>query len=177
MQRFWVILFGLLSLLSFDLLSQDSEEPESRYWVSVGLGGSHFGPGFYGSCSYSYKHNLFFVRFMKGDEFRWNPGGAQYDDPQLTLKEAGILYGRCYTDKSVTLSLSAGVGYVQATDRGKLIQYDKYERISISTVGVPFEITVRAVFGPWAIGGCWAGNVNANKFISAGVIQLSFGAF
>lgn len=177
MNRFSVMLFGLCVFFPGPLQAQESYTRDSRYWLTFGLGSSRFGPGFYGSVSYEHKNNLFSVRYLKGDEFRFNPGGAQYDEPQLTLKEVGILYGRSMTDKPVTMSLLAGVGYVQATDRGKLIEFNRYERIDISTIGVPFELSFRIESGVFGIGGSWAGNLNTRKFISAGVFQLSIGVF
>jgi len=173
-RQFLIILFGLF--LPADLCAQDSYTRDSRYWLTFGLGSSTFGPGFYGNVSYAYKNNLFFVRYLKGDEFRFNVEG-HYDEPRRTLKEVGVLYGRTYTKESLTMSFSAGIGIVEATDRGKVIQYSDYQRIDISTLGVPFEATFRFAFGIFGIGGSWAGNFNPKKFVSAAVLQLSVGVF
>jgi hypothetical protein len=169
-----IILFGLF--LPAHLCAQDSYTRDSRYWLTFGFASSSLGPGFYGSVSYAYKNNVFFVRYLKGDEFRFNVEG-HYDEPRQTLRELGLLYGRIYTKESLTMSFAGGIGIAEATDRGRLIQYNDYERIDISTVGIPFEATFRFAFGISAIGGSWAGNFNSKKFISSGVLQLSIGVF
>src|SRR5512139_1901220 len=102
-----IILLGLF--LPAQLCAQDSYTRDSRYWLTFGFASSNFGPGFYGSVSYAYKNNVFFVRHLKGDEFRFDPGGAEYDQPRQTLRELAMLYGRIYTKESLTMSFAGGI--------------------------------------------------------------------
>jgi photosystem II stability/assembly factor-like uncharacterized protein len=143
-------------------------------WIILGVGSSHFGPALYMNFSYSYKNNIFTMRYLKADEFRFNVEG-HYDQPALSCKEFGILYGRSYRKNNIILSLSAGVGYIKGIDRGKHIEYKEYEKVDISTFGMPFEAGFRFEFGFFGIGGSWYGNLNSKKSFSGGLFEISIG--
>jgi len=175
-----IIFLGCCVIFVTALQAQDdtknTDVHQTAYWITLGVGSSHFGPCLYFSLSYAHKNNIFTVRYLKADEFRFNVEG-HYDQPGLTLKELGILYGRSYRKSALVLSLSAGIGYVKGVDRGDHIQYKDYERVDISTFGVPFEATFRFELGIVGIGGSWYGNVNPERINSGGIVQLSIGVF
>ncbi len=145
-------------------------------WVTVGIGTSHFGPAYYFNFSYARGHGMVAIRYLKADEFGFNVEG-HYDEPRLTLREAGFLFGGITRQDILALSLAAGIGYVRAVDRGARIGGREYERRDISTLGVPFEFTFRFEFGIFAVGGSWYGNINPEQSNSGALLQLSFGSF
>ena len=46
-----IVLFLFQLLPTPDVSGQESYDRESRYWLTLGLGTTHFGPGLYGSAS------------------------------------------------------------------------------------------------------------------------------
>lgn len=174
----------IVSIISFllchvPLYAQDTVERTVVHpsaWITLGLGGGYFGPTFCLKASYASNNNLFSIRYLKGDEFRFNVEG-QYDQPALAFKELSFLYGRSYTQHALLLSISAGIGYVAGTDRGSLIQYRDYQRVDISDVGLPFEAAFRFNLGFVGLGGSWYGNLNSKRSFSGAMVQLSIGIF
>ena len=155
---------------------QQENVQSTKGWLSLGIGGSHFGLCFYGNFTYSYGNNLFTVRYFKADEFVFNVDGV-YDKPFLTCKEFGILYGLSYIEANAQLSISAGIGYVSGTDRGnKIDNYHQFEPINISTLGVPFEVKFQTrIVGPIGFGGAWFGNINSTKSYTGFILEISIG--
>jgi len=177
-------ILAIIILVSFILISfasaQDKEQKEfsqnsEKWWLSAGIGGSHFGPCFSGGFTYNYNNSLFTVRYFQADEFNFNVEG-QYDQPSLTCKEFGFLYGMSYVKNHGSLSLSAGISYVSGTDRGNLIAYHQFESINISTLGIPFEAKFRInIIGSIGVGGSWFGNINSTKSYTGGMFEISAG--
>jgi hypothetical protein len=161
---------GSLNAQERDLL------PNPQGYITIGIGGGYFGPTFYSGISYVANNNIIVLRYIKGDEFQFNVEGNIYK-PSLKIKEYGILYGRTFHKDILELSLSAGVGYVDGIDRGRLIQYKDYEESKISTIGIPFEARFRFDFSFIGLGGAWYGNINKEKNLSAAVFQLSVKLF
>jgi hypothetical protein len=128
------------------------------------------------SLSHANGSNLFTLRYLTADEFRFNVEG-HYDEPAQRLRDVGFLYGRSCRKQALVLSLSAGLGYVSAVDRGKLIAYNDYESVNVSTLALPFEATFRFEFGFVGIGGSWYGNINPKRSNSGAVSQLSVDVF
>jgi glucose-6-phosphate isomerase len=96
--------FLILGFLALSIFAHSGfAENKSRGWLSAGIGGSHFGPCFYGSFTYSYENNLFTVRYFKANEFVFNVDGV-YDKPFLACREFGILYGMSYVKANSSLS-------------------------------------------------------------------------
>ncbi|HVN48242.1 MAG TPA: hypothetical protein VMU30_05405 [Bacteroidota bacterium] len=88
----YVISLVLISSVSAqDKEPKESGQPSEKWWLSAGIGGSHFGPCFYSSVTYSRNNNLFTARYFQSDEFNFNVEG-KYDQPELTYKEFGFLY-------------------------------------------------------------------------------------
>jgi hypothetical protein len=75
------------------------------------------------------------------------------------------------------LSISAGVGYISGIDRGKKITEHQFEQVNISTYGIPFEAKFRLNIGFLGFGGGWFGNINSQKFLSGGMIEISIGVY
>lgn len=171
-------LFVALSIFSLgNVFAQELiTSPNPQGYITIGLGSGYFGPTFYSGITYTSDNNIFELRYLKGDEFQFNVEGNIYK-PSLKIKEYGILYGRTYNKGILELSLSAGVGYVDGVDRGRLIQYKDYEESKISTIGIPFEARFRFDFSFIGLGGAWYGNINHEKNLSAAVFQLSFKLF
>jgi hypothetical protein len=175
-----ILVLGYLFLSAVASQAQDNNADASvyreAYWATFGIGTSRSGPCIFFSLSYANKSNLFTLRYLTADEFRFNVAG-RYDEPAQRLREVGFLYGRPYRNQALVLSLSAGLGYVEAVDRGRMISFNDYERVDISTLCLPFEATFRFEVGLFGIGGSWYGNVNPKRSNSGGVLQLSLGVF
>jgi hypothetical protein len=174
------IVLGASLLFTYSGLAEEKSQKDdvqtSGGWLSAGIGGSHFGPCFYGSITYRYNNNLFTVRYFKADELNFNVEGI-YDEPTLSCKEIGFLYGMSYIKTNALLSFSAGIGYVSGTDRGnKINDYHQFESINISTLGVPFEAKFQIkILGPIGIGVAWFGNINSTKSYTGFIVGISIG--
>lgn len=154
----------------------DNDDHHSAGWATIGIGSCYFGPTVLLGLTYAYDDNLFTFRYLHGDEVSFNVEG-NYDEPALRCNEIGILYGRSFRKESLILSLSAGIGMMQGTDRGKQITYHHFEEKNISSVGIPFETKVRIELGFAAFGGSWFGNLNARRTISGVMLEISIGIF
>ena len=174
------LILVVLSLCAFGTLrAQDNQQAATVHtaeWFSLGLGSGYFGPVLACGVSFAYDNNVLCLRYLKADELQFNVEGHD-DEPSLALKEIDLLYGRTFTNKPLTLNISAGLGYVSAVDRGRLIQYQDFQRVEISTLGVPFDAGFRFEFGVVAIGGSWYGNINAKRSTYGAMVQVHFGMF
>jgi hypothetical protein len=103
--------------------------------------------------------------------------GAHYDNPPFSIKEKGILYGRTYRKEFLFMIISAGIGIISGIDRGKKIAEKKYEQITISTYGIPFEVKYRFDIVFFGIGGTWFENINTQNSLSGGLLEISLGVF
>jgi hypothetical protein len=148
------------------------------YWLSLGIGKNYFGPALNFSLSYSYDNNVFTVKFIKANEFTFSPGGYDFNEPLLKLEEIGALYGKIYREGYILLSLSGGISYVYGINRGKQIQSKEYEKIKISTLGIPFEANFRIEINSFlGIGASCFGNLNNQKTYLGGMVQIYIGKF
>jgi hypothetical protein len=168
-------------LFTYFLEAEDKKPADSSSyfggWFGMGLGSCYVGLTGYSYFSFVFNENIFTIRYLNADEFRFNPGGDNYDNPQLTIREKGILYGRCYRKEYLLLSISAGVGYISGIDRSKKITEHQFEQVNISTYGIPFEAKFRLNIGFLGFGGGWFGNINSQKFLSGGMIEISIGVY
>ena len=157
----------------------DNKFYSSAYWASFCFGTTNFGPTLGGNVNYAFENNIFSIRYLKADEVHFNIGGPfEYDRPELRLIEIGILFAKSYRKEFLTLSAAGGIAFMNATDRGNKIEEKKYEKISISTIGFPFEVKFRFEFGQTiGIGGTWFGNLNGKKSFTGGMLEISIGNF
>jgi hypothetical protein len=74
--------------------------------------------------------------------------------------------------------LSGGISYVYGINRGKQIQSKEYEKIKISTLGIPFEANFRIEINSFlGIGASCFGNLNNQKTYLGGMVQIYIGKF
>jgi hypothetical protein len=172
-RRFNIILTAVLIASSSQLIAQepDSQTHTPEGWIAAGIGTGLFGPSICGNFSYFRNGSLFTARYFKADEFRFNVDGS-YDEPAMSFREGGILYGRYITNEAVVLGFSAGLGYARGTLRGREIGFKTFTPEKISTISVPFEITVKVDIGPFALGGAWYGSVNKSKSFSGVMVRV-----
>ena len=146
-------------------------------WFGMGIGGCYVGLSGHYYFSFIYNGNIFTIRHLSSDELQFSPGGGPYDNPALSIQEKGFLYGRCYRKEYLLLSVSAGIGYISGIDRERKIAEHQYDQVNISTYGIPFEAKFRLNIGFIGFGGGWFGNINRQKFLSGGMIELSIGVY
>jgi len=155
----------------------DSTKNKISYWLGLGIGSNYFGPTLSMNLSFTVKHNLFMIKYSKSDEFRFGVEN-NFDEPPLTLKEIGILYGRYFRKNNLLLSASFGVSYLNGVNRGKNIQYNDFEKTNISTVGFPFEAEAMFEFTRYTgIGILFYGNINNKKLFTGGMLRIKIGYF
>ncbi len=171
----FVLSIGVLHQAFSQETSSDNHTDASSVWASLGIGTSYFGPTFRTALSYSIGNNVFTVRYLKGDELRFSVEG-QYDQPALGFKELGILYGRISRKQFLLVGLSIGMGYVNGTDRGRQIEYGKYEPINISAFSFLLEATVLVdITNFLGIGGSVFGSLNSQKTYLGGTLNVYVG--
>jgi len=150
----------------------------SGFWFNLGLGKNYFGPALNFSLSYSYDNNIFTIKYLKANEFTFSPGGYDFDEPLLKLEEIGALYGKTYREGYILLSLSGGISYVYGINRGKSIQPKVFEKIKISTLGIPFEANFRIEINSFlGVGASCFGNLNNQKNYIGGMVHIYLGKF
>lgn len=178
-----IILFILIMIFSNPLLSRDltrgdSAESEYNYWLGLGIGGNYFGPHLCANLSFTIDEHLFTIKYGKSNEFHFAGVENNYDDPQLEIREYGFLYGRFHRENILLLSLSAGISYIKGINRGKNIQYHDFEKINISTVGIPFEAEAMFEITNYAgIGLLFYGNINKDKIYKGIMFRIKAGWF
>jgi hypothetical protein len=146
------------------------------YWVRLGIGKSYFGPTLGGNLSYAPTSSVFTLRYFKADEIRFNPGGYDYDEPALNIKELGLLYGRSSRKESLVLIISGGIGYLNGIDRGREIRPGEFEKVEISTIGFAIEAEFRIELKEYVgIGGSFFGNLNSRKSFMGGMVNIHVG--
>jgi hypothetical protein len=179
--KIFIITILVSLLFTLKLQSEGKGNIDSTYhvggWFTMGIGMCRFGPTGYLNFSFAYNDNIFTIRWLDADESRFSFVEGVKDFPRLSMKEKGILYGRSYREEFLFMSISGGIGFISWIDRGKKITEYKYETIDISTYGIPFEARFRFDIGFLGIGGAWFGNINSQKFLSGGIIELSIGVF
>ena len=173
-----IILLMVMSSFYLPANEKDTTVQKNGYWVGLGVGGNYFGPTFCTNLSFTINQNLFSIKYSKSDEFNLSFSGYDFEEPYLTLKEFGVLYGRIYRKSFILLSALAGISYLKGINRGRNIQYNDYETINISTLGFAFEAEVMFEFTNFiGLGILYYGNINKKKTFTGGMLRLKFGWF
>jgi hypothetical protein len=177
--KFLVILFIFLSsfLSANNVKWEDPSEKKHSYWLGLGIGNCYFGPNICANVSFTINQNLFTIKYSKSDELRFGVEN-NFDEPALSMKEFGILYGRFHRENILLLSASVGISYLNGINRGRNIQYNDYEEIKISTIGFPFEVEAMFELTNYTgIGILFYGNINKEKLYTGGMLRIKIGWF
>ncbi|MDE3058125.1 MAG: hypothetical protein KGJ59_09240 [Bacteroidota bacterium] len=167
----------LFSSNAFSQEESTGHTEASGGWVSVGLGSCYFGPTFQAGVSYTYNENVFSVGYLKGDEFQFNVEGI-HNEPALSFKEIGVMYGQAYRKQYVVLSLLGGVGFLNGINRGKQIAFHEFEQVNMTTLSIPLEAEVRIeVTNNIGIGSSFFGSLNAKKTFFGAIVKIFVGKF
>ena len=112
------IRIGILAILLCMLLTgyarSEEKNPADRRvnsfggWMAFGFGKSYFGPTWSTSFSMAYKHNVITFRHTGAEEFHLGVDATNFDDPSISIKENGILYGRSFRNEILVFNISAG---------------------------------------------------------------------
>lgn len=146
----------------------------TKYWLNAGIGKCYFGPTLKIGMSYEYNQNIFSFRYLKADEFQFSAGG----DPPLKFYEIAVLYGYPYRVHNMTISLLAGIGYINGIERGMLIQNKLYESIKISQLSIPIETYFKIEpFKYFSLGITGFGNINSKRSFFGAMLEISMGNF
>jgi hypothetical protein len=150
----------------------------TKYWLNAGIGKCYFGPTIKLGISYEYNQNIFSIRYLNAFEFQFSAGGYIFEDPPLKFYEIAALYGYPYRIHNMTIGFLAGIGYINGTDRGTLIQNKLYERIKISQLSIPIETYFKIEpLKYFSIGITGFGNFNTKKSSIGGMLEISMGNF
>jgi len=178
-----IVLFVILSItINGNLLAGQFEDFDDLdghigYWIGLGIGGNYFGVTKSVNLSIAIDDNIFSIRYSKSDEFQFNVEG-HYDEPRIGLKEFAILYGKCLKKSIVALTFSTGISYLNGTNRGKNIEPKEYEKINISTLGMPLEFEFIIGFAQnVGIGLQGYYNLNKDKMFGGLIFKLNVGLF
>lgn len=155
-----------------------TDQTITKYWLNAGIGKCYFGPTIKLGISYEYNQNIFSFRYLKADEFQFSTGGYHFEEPPLKFYEIAALYGYPYRIHNMTIGFLAGIGYINGTDRGSLIQNKLYVNIKISQLSIPIETYFKIEpFKYVSLGITGFGNINAKRSFFGGMIDLSIGNF
>ena len=147
------------------------------YWIGLGIGGNYFGITGSGNLSIALDDNIFSFRYSKSDEFQFNVEGHN-DEPAIRMKEVAVLYGKYLKKNNSALIFSVGISYLKGINRGKNIEFKEYEKINISTLGIPLEFEFMLGFTQ-NIGMGLQGyyNLNKDKMFGGVIFKLNIGLF
>ena len=173
-----------LCLFAVPLSANDSTEnklndtrAQPGIYASFGLGGNHFGVTLGAGLSYVHNNNIFSLRYLSADEFRFNVDGV-YDEPARTMNEIGLLYGRYMFKSNGQLSIAAGLGLFNGIDRGEQIDFHDYQKLDINTLGLAIEGRFLLIFTRYSAAGFAVfGNVNPKKTFIGAMIEIHLGYF
>ncbi len=155
----------------------DNLDGHTGYWVGLGLGSNYFGVTISGNLNLALNENIFSVRYSKSDEFRFNVEG-HYDEPAKRLNEFALLYGRYLKKDNSILSFSMGICYLNGINRGKNILFKEFEKLNISTLGLPLEMEFLLGFSNNIGASVFLyGNLNKEKIFGGVVFKLNIGSF
>ena len=158
-----------------DKFGQNRADPS--IYASFGFGGNYFGVTFGTELCYAQNNNIFSIRYLSANEFRFNVDGV-YDQPALSMKEIGLLYGRYMFKASGQLSIAAGLGLLNGLDRGNQIDFHEYKKLEIHTLGLSFEGRFFLIFSKYSgIGIVLFGNLNPKKSFVGVMIEIHLGSF
>lgn len=150
----------------------------TKYWLNAGIGKCYFGPTIKLGISYEYNQNIFSIRYLKADEFRFRAGGYNFEEPPLKFYEIAMLYSYPYRTHNMTIGFLAGIGYINGIERGTLIQNKLYESIKISQLSIPIEAYFKIEpFKYVSLGITGFGNINSKKSFLGGMLEISVGNF
>jgi hypothetical protein len=145
--------------------------------IRGGIGSCYFGLTSEKSLSFYYNENLFTIRYLKADPFVIGLGDI-YDEPELTMREIGILYGRSQRKRYMVLSLSGGISIINGVIRGKQLSEHKFEQINIAELSIPLEAEMRLeIANTVGIGFSVFANLNTKRAFLGGMLKLSIGYF
>jgi hypothetical protein len=178
-----IMLFSILLFNSQDefLAGQfedfDNLDGHRGFWIGIGLGGNYFGIAKSGKLNLALNESIFSLRYTKSDEFQFNVDG-NYDEPAKKLNEFALLYGRYLKKDNFVLTFSTGICYLNGVNRGKNIMFKEFEKVNISTVGLPLEMEFLIGFSNnIGISVSFYGNLNKDKIFSGAVFKLNIGSF
>ncbi len=146
-------------------------------YASLGIGGNYFGVTYGAEVSYTQNNNIFSIRYVSANELRFNVDGV-YDEPDLSMNEIGLLYGRYMSKGNGQISLAAGLGLLNGIDRGYQIDYHVFNKLEIQTVGLCFEGRFFLIFTDYSgIGVVIFGNLNPRKTYLGAMFEVHLGFF
>jgi len=180
MKRFFLfllILFCYQKLYSLELKYDSTNEDKSNYWIGLGIGGNYFGPTICGNISYTINQNIITIKYANSEEFQFGVDNTNFEKPSIWLKEFGLLYGRSFRKDILLLSVSAGISYVSGINRGQNIQDHYYEKINISTIGIPIEAEAMFEFSDYVGAGfLFFANLNKEKNFNGVMLRIKIGS-
>jgi len=158
-------------------------QANQQFWVNMGTGegtisGLAVGVGF----SYQTGNHLISIRAIKeyerivwNEEKAWEVHG-DVDSPGRQNWDVGLLYGRIFEPKYVSVSLSTGLSLAGGVRRGKFLTHrprrgNVYEKLAIRTLGIPVEVQVSRIISGSDLGFGLYGYADLNPEVSfAGVL-------
>lgn len=151
---------------------------EFTYWLDGGIGGSSSGLAGGLSISAQSGRSLFSLRYVSSSRYgeSWLGG---YTTPEKVW-DIGPLYGLIAKGKWVYASISGGISLVGGTKHGMYLGspgwINTYEKVSLTTVGIPLEIQLFFTpFSSFGIGVHGFANLNLKRSYFGILICLQCG--
>jgi hypothetical protein len=175
-----VILYLAINVSSANFSDENKIEQnrsQPSIYTSFGIGGNYFGFTFGAELSYAQSNNIFSIRYLSANELRFNVDGV-YDEPALSMKEIGLLYGRYMSKDNGQISIAAGLGLLNGIYRGYQIDFHGYKKLEIHTLGLSFEGRFFLIFSKYSgMGFVIFGNLNPRKTFVGAMIEVHLGSF
>ena len=170
-------LFLKISLYSADR-SDENNSDSGGVWLGLGIGSCHYGLSFCGTANYCFGKSLFTFRYLKADELQFGSiGGGNVSEPARSLREYGILYGSYMKSRISRSSISVGLSYIEAVDRGKLIDDYQYKKKELKAISIPIEMNLQLELDPVGLGFTVFANINKQRVNVGFLLKFLLGNF
>ena len=165
-----------INLYSSDL-SDEYNSDSGGVWLGLGIGSCHYGLSFCGTANYCFGKSLFTFRYLKADELQFSFDGNNQEQPARSLREYGILYGSYMKSRISRSSISVGLSYIEAVDRGKLIDDYQYKKKELKALSIPIEMNLHLELGPVGLGFTVFANINKQRINVGFLLKFLLGSF
>jgi hypothetical protein len=156
---------------------QENDKSENEfYWINLGLGGSSYGFSVGGNASFQIKNTVGSFRIICNEEFSF------FKTPNK-LWDIGFMYGFISKKKWSLASISAGIGIINSSVRGRQLSCDgngwfsscEYAMSNHLAIGIPIETQLFLTGKHIGIGISGFANINSESSYFGALLFLQLG--
>jgi len=155
---------------------ENYESEDAFYWINLGIGGSSYGFSAGGNASFQIKNTVGSFRIICNEELSF------FKTPNK-LWDIGFMYGLISKKERSLASISAGIGIISSSERGRELSCDgngwfsscEYQMSNNITIGIPIEAQLFLTGKYIGIGISGFANINSESSYAGALLCLQFG--